>query len=72
MALDNGLFMAKFSTMEDHDFSSSGAPWMIFDHVGIMAHYWNSGYTIGMMTILLKMWLIIGMVAILLEWWLYY
>ena len=32
VALDNGLFMAKFSSMEDHDFSSSGAPWMIFDH----------------------------------------
>ena len=40
--------------------------------VGIMAHYWNGGYTIGMVAILLKMWLTIGMVAILLEWWLYY
>ena len=41
--------------------------------VGIMAHYyWNDGYTIGMVAILLKMWLTIGMVAILLEWWLYY
>ena len=45
-----------------------------------MAHYWNGGYTIGMVDILLKMWLTIGMVAILLEWlggsllewWLYY
>ena len=36
--------------------------------VGIMAHYWNGGYTIGMVAMLLKMWLTIGMVAILLEW----
>ena len=43
-----------------------------FTHVGIMAHYWNGGYTIGMVAILLKRWLTIGMVAILLEWWLYY
>ena len=28
-----------------------------------MAHYWNGGYTIGMVVILLKRWLIIGMVA---------
>ena len=28
-----------------------------------MAHYWNGGYTIGMVAILLKMWLTIGMVA---------
>ena len=36
--------------------------------VGIMAHYWNSGYTIGMVVAtLLKMWLTIGMVAILLK-----
>ena len=41
-------------------------------NVGIMAHYWNGGYTIGMVAILLKRWLTIGMVAILLEWWLYY
>ena len=40
--------------------------------VGIMAHYWNGGYTIGMMTILLKRWLTIEKVAQLLEWWLYY
>ena len=39
-------------------------------YVGIMAHYWNGGYTIGMVAILLKRWLTIGMVAILLEWWL--
>ena len=39
-------------------------------NVGIMAHYWNGGYTIGMVVILLKKWLTIGMVAILLEWWL--
>ena len=45
-----------------------------------MAHYWNGGYTIGIMAILLKMWLTnekvahywndgytIGMVAILLK-----
>ena len=38
--------------------------------VGIMAHYWNGGYTIGMVAIL--RWLTIGMVAILLELWLYY
>ena len=38
--------------------------------VGIMAHYWDGSYTIGMVAILLKMWLTIGMVAILLEWWL--
>ena len=37
-----------------------------------VAHYWNDGYTIGMVAILLKRWLTIGMVAILLEWWLYY
>ena len=37
-----------------------------------MAHYWNGGYTIEMMAILLKKWLTIGMMAILLEWWLYY
>ena len=37
-----------------------------------MAHYWNGGYNIGMVAILLKRWLTIGMVAILLEWWLYY
>ena len=37
-------------------------------HVGIMAHYWNGGYTIGMVAILLKRWITIGMVAILLEW----
>ena len=30
-----------------------------------MAHYWNDGYTIGMMAILLKR-------CSLLEWWLYY
>ena len=41
-------------------------------YVGIMAHYWNDDYTIGIVAILLKMWLTIGMVAILLEWWLYY
>ena len=41
-------------------------------NLGIMAHYWNGGYTIGMVTILLKRWLTVGMVAILLEWWLYY
>ena len=35
--------------------------------VGIMAHYWNVGYTIGMVAILLKRWLAIGMVAILLK-----
>ena len=40
--------------------------------VRIMAHYWNGGYTIGMVAILLKRWLTIGMMAILLEWWLYY
>ena len=40
--------------------------------VGIMAYYWNGGYTIGMVAKLLKRWLTIGMVAILLEWWLYY
>ena len=28
-----------------------------------MAHYWNGGYTIGMVAILLKRWLTIGMVA---------
>ena len=38
--------------------------------VGIMTHYWNDGYTIGMLAILLKRWLTIGMVAILLKWWL--
>ena len=27
--------------------------------VGIMAHYWNGGYTIGIVAILLKMWLTI-------------
>ena len=43
-----------------------------FTYVGIMAHYWNGGYTIGMVAILLKRWLTIGMVTILLEWWLYY
>ena len=32
-----------------------------------MAYYWNGGYTIGMVVILLKRWLIIGMVAILLK-----
>ena len=32
-------------------------------NVGIMAHYWNGGYTIGMVAILLKMWLTIGKVA---------
>ena len=36
-------------------------------HVGIMAHYWNGGYTIGMVAILLKRWLTIGMMAILLK-----
>ena len=40
--------------------------------VGIMAHYWNGGYTIEIVAILLKMWPTIGMVTILLEWWLYY
>ena len=35
--------------------------------VGIMAHYWNGDYTIGMVAILLKRWLTIGIVAILLE-----
>ena len=40
--------------------------------VGIMAYYWNGGYTIGMVAKLLKKWLTIRMVAILLEWWLYY
>ena len=40
--------------------------------VGIMAHYWNCGYTIRMVAILLIRWLTIGIVAILLEWWLYY
>ena len=29
-----------------------------------MVHYWNGGYTIGMVAILLKRWLTIGMVAI--------
>ena len=31
---------------------------MIKNHhiVGIMAHYWNGGYTIGMVAILLKRW----------------
>ena len=43
-----------------------------FDVVGIMTHYWNGDYTIGMVAILLKRWLPIGMVTILLEWWLYY
>ena len=38
----------------------------------MMAHYWNGGYTIGMVAIPLKRWLTIGMVVILLEWWLYY
>ena len=33
----------------------------------IVAHYWNGGYTIRMVAILLKRWLTIGMVAILLE-----
>ena len=28
-----------------------------------MAHYWNGGYTIGMVAILLKRWLTIGMVV---------
>ena len=32
-----------------------------------MAYYWNGGYTIGMVAILLKRWLTIGMVAILLK-----
>ena len=32
-----------------------------------MAHYWNGGYNIGMVAILLKRWLTIGMVAILLN-----
>ena len=40
--------------------------------VGIMAYYWNGGYTIGMVAILLKRWLTIRMVTILLELWLYY
>ena len=44
----------------------------IFFLVGIMAHYWNGGYTIEMVAILLKRWLTIGMMAILLELWLYY
>ena len=35
--------------------------------VGIMAYYWNGGYTIGMVAILLKRWLTIGMVAIILK-----
>ena len=33
-----------------------------------VAHYWNGGYTIGMVATLLKRWLTIGIVAILLEW----
>ena len=40
--------------------------------VGIMAHYWNGGYTIEIVAILLKLWLTIEMVDILLEWWLHY
>ena len=44
----------------------------ILNCVGIMTHYWNGGYTIGMVTILLKMWLTIEKVAQLLEWWLRY
>ena len=46
-------------------------------NVGIMAHYWNGGNTIGMVAILLKKvahyWnggYTIGIVAILLKWWL--
>ena len=35
-----------------------------------MAHYWNGGYSIEMVAILLKRWLTIEMVAILLKMWL--
>ena len=35
--------------------------------VGIMAHYWNGGYTVRIVVILLKRWPTIGMVAILLK-----
>ena len=63
--------------------STSGNQNEIVDHhsrsVGIMANYWNGGYTIGMVAILLKRWLnywnggyTIENVAILLEWWLHY
>ena len=41
---------------------------VLFLNVGIMAHYWNDGYTIEIVAILLKRWLTIGIVAILLEW----
>ena len=56
---------AAMENLKTHDRVLSGS-------VRIMAHYWNGGYTIGMVAILLKRWLTIGMVAILLEWWLYY
>ena len=45
---------------------------MAYQSVGIMTQYWNGGYIIEIMAILLKMWLTIGMVTILLELWLYY
>ena len=38
--------------------------------VGIMAHYWNGGYTIEKVAHYWNGGYTIGMVAILLEWWL--
>ena len=40
--------------------------------VGIMAHYWNDGYTIEKVAHYWNDGYTIGMVTILLKWWLYY
>ena len=64
----SGLICNIFEGLEESELSRLHH----YFRVGIMTHYWNGDYTIGMVAILLKMWLTIGMVAILLKWWLYY
>ena len=44
-------------------FRSFKGEFFLLASVGIMAHYWNGGYTIGMVAILLKKWLTIENVA---------
>ena len=36
--VDNGYFLAKFSSVEDYEYAKYGGPWLIFNHYLMLDH----------------------------------